>query len=74
MTAPIGDLLDSLGIRAELGEGELVTHAVVLLKVVQVDGGVGVRTLWADGTTWYDRRALLEIARGVEVADTGTSR
>lgn len=38
----IGQLLDSLGVTADLDDGDMVTDAVVILKVVGQDGEVPI--------------------------------
>ncbi|WP_402465754.1 hypothetical protein [Isoptericola aurantiacus] len=64
---PIGDTLDSLGVRTNLRDGELISGAFVLLKTVDEDGDVNVRAIWSDGLSWFDRRALIEVARDGEI-------
>lgn len=52
---PVGPLLDSLGVEREVVEGELVVGAVVLLKVLEDDGTVTLRSAWSPGMSWIER-------------------
>lgn len=63
---PIGDVLDGLGIRATLNEGELVAGAMVLLKVIDTDGDARLSMAYSDGLGWIERAGMLRIAEGME--------
>ena len=58
----VGDTLDSLGVTAQLDEGDMVTNAVVLLKVVQEDGSVGLVVARDEAATWMDEFLLIKLA------------
>lgn len=63
--APLGEILDGMGVRAELGDEDRVTDAVVLLKVENSDGEVAVVIEHSDRTNWFDQRALVNAAAAV---------
>ncbi len=63
---PIGDILDARGVVAGMDDGDLVAGAIVLLKVVDEDGDVILRTAWSEGMSWIERLGMLHAA---EVAD-----
>ena len=71
MSEPIGNLLDSLGVTHSPADGELATDAVVLLKVIDPDGGVGLRLAWSDGMSWIERLGMLTAAEHIERMDCG---
>jgi hypothetical protein len=72
----IGQLLDSRGVTADLDEGDLVTDALVVLKVVQPGGVVGIILGVSDGMDWITQRGLLagadDLMRSSGFEDTGT--
>ncbi|MFI0897739.1 hypothetical protein [Streptomyces sp. NPDC020983] len=72
MSAPIGDLLDSLGVTATIDEGELVASAVVLLRVIQQDGAERLSLVHSDGQGWTERLGMLHAATAVETPSTPT--
>lgn len=61
---PLGEILDGLGVSAELGANDRVTHAVVLLKV-ENGGDVSVAIEQSEQTDWFDQRALISAAAAV---------
>ena len=68
MNETIGDRLDSLGVRATIPGGALISGAVVLLDVVG-DDGTHVSIAWSEGMSWVTRRGLIEVARDMERHD-----
>ncbi|GAA3877933.1 hypothetical protein GCM10022243_48290 [Saccharothrix violaceirubra] len=65
---PIGDLLDALGVTAQLGDHDRITEAVVIAKVVELDSSTGDPLLGvytAAGTDWIAQRGLVHAAREV---------
>ncbi len=60
--AAIGDRLDGLGVVTTLDQGDLVAGAVVLLKVVDEDGGVRLHSCWSAGMSWIERLGMLTAA------------
>lgn len=67
---PIGDVLDGIGIKATVADGELVAGALVLLKVIDNDGDVRLSMACSDGLGWIERAGMLRIAESMEI---GTS-
>lgn len=67
MAELVGNLLDSLGIEHHPEPGELVASAVVLLKVIDAEGDVSLRTLCSDGLSWIERIGMLRAAEHVEL-------
>jgi len=64
--APIGNLLDSLGVTAELENTDLVSSAVVVMAVL-VDGDSNPRLVIAnsDGMSWIEQAGLLRLAERI---------
>ena len=58
----IGQLVDTLGITADLEEGDMVSEAVVILKVVQEDGSIAIAVGASDTRDWINQRGLLHSA------------
>lgn len=71
MSEPIGNLLDSLGVEHRPSDGELVSDAVVLLKVINEDGRVSMRIAWSDGLSWIERLGMLRAAEHLELPGSG---
>lgn len=71
MSEPIGNLLDSLGVQHCPTDGELVSAAVVLLKVIDDDGRVSMRMAWSDGMSWIERLGMLAAATATETPGEG---
>lgn len=63
---PIGDVIDGLGIEASVQDGELVAGAIVLLKVIDSDGGTRLSIATSDGLGWIERCGMLRVAEQVE--------
>lgn len=62
----IGQLLDSLGVEADLEEGDLVASAFVILKVVKADGTVSLANARSDGLDWITRLGMVTAAQSIE--------
>lgn len=69
MSEPLGELLDGLGVTHSPAEGELVSDALVLLKVIEEDGSVRLRAAWSDGMSWIERLGMLNAAVASEASD-----
>ncbi|WP_143203964.1 hypothetical protein [Streptomyces kebangsaanensis] len=63
---PVGQLLDSLGVRAHLEDGDLVADALVLLKVIKADGGVGLFKARSESLDWITALGMLTAAQEIE--------
>lgn len=66
MSGPIGDRLDGLGVTASIRDTDLVTDAVVVLKVLDESGGVRLSIAWSDGMSWIERLGMLHAAELIE--------
>lgn len=67
---PIGDVIDGLGVRATVSEGELVAGAVVLLKVIDTDGDTRLSLAHSEGLGWIERAGMLRVAEQIETSTT----
>lgn len=63
---PIGQLLDTLGLRADIDEGDLPVDALVILKVVKVDGSVSLVKGGSESLDWITALGMLTAAQEVE--------
>ncbi|MFJ8109977.1 hypothetical protein [Streptomyces sp. NPDC096132] len=63
---PVGDVLDAIGIRATVADGELVAGAMVLLKVIDNEGDTRLSMAYSDGLGWIERAGMLRIAERME--------
>lgn len=61
-----GDLIDSLGITLDLGEGELVVGGAILIKKIDKDGDVTLTCRWSDGISWIEKLGMLRYAEKFE--------
>lgn len=58
----IGQLLDSLGVTAELSDGDMPTDALVVLKVVTPEGRTAVTIATSEASDWVTQKGLLAAA------------
>ncbi|MGW0485807.1 hypothetical protein [Nonomuraea sp. NPDC003214] len=59
---PLGHILDQLGVKGCIHEGDFITDAVVVVKVSAADGTTGVGLYSSEDLQPYDRYAMLGIA------------
>lgn len=71
MNNRIGDMLDALGVQAELDEGELICSAVVLMETVGEDGETSLQIVEDDSTSWVKKIGMLKVALDVALAECG---
>jgi hypothetical protein len=62
---PIGAILDGLGVKMEIADGDFIASVVVLAKIVKADGEVVVGLETGEADTWFDQLALLNA--GLEI-------
>lgn len=62
----IGQLIDALGVEADLDEGDLPTDAYVILKIVKADGTVSIINARSEGLDWITRLGMVTAAQGIE--------
>lgn len=68
---PIGELLDQRGIRASVDDDDLVTDALVVMKVIDADGHVRLSLAWSEGMSWIERLGMLHAAAASETPSYG---
>ena len=68
-TQPIGQLLDNLGVAAAIAPDDLPVAALVLIKVVDIEGGVRLSLAYSDGMDWITRLGMLTAATASETPD-----
>lgn len=64
--SPIGSVLDALGVESSVRDGELPAGAIVLLKVIGVDGDMRLSVSHSDGLGWIERCGMLRLAELIE--------
>lgn len=61
-----GPLLDQLGVKVDLDEGQQITEVVILCKIADFDsGGTALAIGISDGLDWIAQRGLLAAAEHV---------
>lgn len=69
----VGDLLDTRGLTLELNNGDMLTDAVLIAKVITEDGGVRVALGNTEGISWLEQLGLVTAANGIVSGDGFTS-
>lgn len=66
MTGHIGQLLDTIGVQADVDAGDLVASAVVILSIL-VEGDPNPRLCIAssDGLSWIEQAGMLRLAERI---------
>ncbi|WP_435279324.1 hypothetical protein [Streptomyces sp. 1222.5] len=59
---PVGQLLDALGVVADVDDNDMPTDAVVLLKVVRRDGSVALVLACSESLDWIGQTGMLHAA------------
>lgn len=71
--APIGPLLDALGVRIRLDDGQQLVEAMVIGKVVdfRIERRIATSMIigTSDGLDWIDQRGLLAAGTDILLAD-----
>lgn len=62
----LGELINRLGVVHRPDAGERVDGAVVLLKVLDHDGNIGLRAVWSSDLNWLERVGMLREAEQAE--------
>lgn len=65
---PAGPILDGLGVTIDLSDGDLVSDAVVIAKVVDGEGNVTVSLSSSESMSWLDQYGLLSAAHRVVIS------
>ncbi len=63
----LGRLVDDLEFTQEPRPGEEVLSAIVMLKVRDADGEIGLRSLWTDDLGWLERVGMHTVAAQAEL-------
>lgn len=61
----MSNVLDQLGLTLDVGSDEIITDAVLVMKVSRPDGKVYVATRATEGTDWVTIRGLVATAEDV---------
>lgn len=59
---PAGPILDGLGVTVTLAEGDLISSAVVICKVINSEGEVSLCISDSEGLSWVDQIGLVHAA------------
>ncbi|MET8378046.1 hypothetical protein [Streptomyces microflavus] len=62
----IGQLLDTLGVTADLDQGDLVTDAHIVLKVVKADGETSLIKATSEALDWVTSIGMLTAVLAIE--------
>lgn len=71
---PIGDVLDGLGITADIEPDALVAGAIVLLKTLLPNGDVRLSIAFSEGLGWIERAGMLHLASAMETSTITETR
>ena len=63
---PVGQILDALGVKVDLDEGDLPTDAYVILKIVKADGTVSMSNARSEALDWITRLGMITAAQQIE--------
>jgi hypothetical protein len=61
----IGQLLDTLGVEQDLEDGDLISDAVVVTKVVDANGRVSLGIASSESCSWIDQLGMLTAASDI---------
>ncbi|MCF2130129.1 hypothetical protein L1I79_27405 [Strepomyces sp. STD 3.1] len=62
----LGQIIDALGARADLDEGDLPTDAFVILKIVKADGTVSLVHRRSESLDWITALGMITAAQNIE--------
>ena len=65
MVSTPGQLVDSLGVKLPLNDGDLVTDAVLITKVIDKDGLVTVDVSSSEACSWLETLGLVTAANEI---------
>lgn len=63
---PIGQIIDALGVKGDLDEGDLPTDAFVILKIVKGDGSVSLVHRRSESLDWITALGMITAAQNIE--------
>ncbi|MGW0312028.1 hypothetical protein [Streptomyces flavidovirens] len=62
----IGQMLDAIGVTADLEEGDMAVDAIVILKLVKEDGTVSLVKGRSESLDWITALGMVTAAQAVE--------
>jgi len=62
----IGQMLDAIGLTADIDEGDMAMDAIVILKVIKADGSVHLVKGRSDAVDWVTALGMVTAAQAVE--------
>jgi hypothetical protein len=62
----VSDVLDQLGLTLDIEDGEMISDAVLVMKVHRTNGEVYVATRCTEGTDWVTARGLVAVAEDID--------
>ncbi|MBQ1163482.1 hypothetical protein KBZ21_36420, partial [Streptomyces sp. A73] len=62
----VGQMLDAIGLTADIDEGDMALDAIVILKVIKADGSVHLVTGRSDAVDWVSALGMVTAAQAVE--------
>lgn len=65
----VGEIIDGLGVKLTLNDGDLIASALLITEVSEPDGQTRVSVAYSEGMNWITRRGLIEVARDFETID-----
>lgn len=68
----LGQIIDGLGVPWHDHDGDLISDAIVIAKVVAEDGGVSLRVANSAGMSWIEKVGMMRVAERMELTDLGS--
>jgi hypothetical protein len=65
MPQQIGQLLDTLGVEQDLEDGDLISDAIVISKVVDANGHLSLGIAVSESCSWIDQLGMLTAASDI---------
>lgn len=69
----IGQLVDSLGVVVDLDESDMVTDAIVILKVIEEDGSVNIVRGSSESLDWISAIGMMTVINTMTNSGYGRS-
>lgn len=63
----IGEIIDNLGVKIRMKEGDLISDVLIVTKVVEADGTVRMSSAWSESGDWITRLGLITAASHIEL-------
>ncbi|MBQ1163490.1 hypothetical protein KBZ21_36460, partial [Streptomyces sp. A73] len=62
----VGQMLDAIGLTADIDEGDMAMDAIVILTVIKADGSVHLEKGRSDAVDWVTALGMVTAAQAVE--------